>query len=66
MARLTPITSKDQVAAKDHAVVDAIVGAGALQGPFSMFLHRPNSPAVAHLGAFVRFGLLICGPRSPP
>ena len=25
MARLTPITSKDQVAAKDHAAVDAIV-----------------------------------------
>src|SRR2546427_10491193 len=31
MARLTPITSKDQVAAKDHAIVDAIVGSrGAL------------------------------------
>src|SRR5262245_2354156 len=57
MARLTPITSKDQVAAKDHAIVDAIVGSrGALQGPFSMFLHSPEiAGRVAHLGAFVPF-----------
>src|ERR671924_2104716 len=57
MARLTPITSKDQVATKDHAIVDAIVGSrGALQGPFSMFLHCPElAGRVAHLGAFVRF-----------
>jgi 4-carboxymuconolactone decarboxylase len=57
MARLTPITSKDQVPAKDHAIVDAIVGSrGALQGPFSMFLHAPElAGRVAHLGAFVRF-----------
>src|SRR5438067_13283863 len=57
MARLTPITSKDQVAAKDHTIVDAIVGSrGALQGPFSMFLHCPElAGRVAHLGAFVRF-----------
>src|SRR6266536_2775016 len=57
MARLTPITSKAQVAAKDHAIVDAIVGSrGALQGPFTMFLHCPElAGRVAHLGAFVRF-----------
>src|SRR6266480_2734105 len=57
MARLTPITSKDQVPAKDYAIVDAIVGSrGALQGPFSMFLHSPElAGRVAHLGAFVRF-----------
>ena len=57
MARLTPITSKDQVGAKDHAIVDAIVGSrGALQGPFTMFLHSPEiAGRVAHLGAFVRF-----------
>src|SRR5918999_1249504 len=43
MARLTPITSKDQVDPKGHAIVDAIVGSrGALQGPFSMFLHSPE------------------------
>jgi 4-carboxymuconolactone decarboxylase len=57
MARLTPITSKDQVAAKDHAIVDAIVKSrGALQGPFTMFLHAPElAGRLAHLGAFVRF-----------
>ena len=46
MARLPPITSKDQVAAKDHAAFDSIVASrGAVQGPFTMFLHRRNSPA---------------------
>jgi 4-carboxymuconolactone decarboxylase len=57
MARLTPITSKDQVAAKDHTIVDAIVESrGALRGPFTMFLHCPElAGRLAHLGAFVRF-----------
>ena len=57
MARLTPITSKQQVAARDHAIVDGIVASrGALQGPFTMFLHCPElAGRLAHLGAFVRF-----------
>ena len=57
MARLTPITSKTQVAPEAHGVVDAIVKSrGALQGPFSMFLHAPElAGRVAHLGAYVRF-----------
>jgi 4-carboxymuconolactone decarboxylase len=57
MARLTSITSKDQVPVKDHAAVDAIVKSrGAIQGPFTMFLHSPElASRVAHLGAFVRF-----------
>src|SRR6266478_2029510 len=57
MARLTPITNKNQVAAKDHAIVDGIVKSrGALQGPFTMFLHCPElAGRAAHLGAFVRF-----------
>src|SRR6266852_4491223 len=57
MARLALITSKDQVAAKDHAVVDSIVKSrGALHGPFTVFLHCPElAGRVAHLGAFVRF-----------
>src|SRR5947209_8486226 len=57
MARLPSITSKDQVAPKDHAIVDGIVQSrGALQGPFTMFLHCPElAGRVAHLGAFVRF-----------
>jgi 4-carboxymuconolactone decarboxylase len=57
MARLTSITSKDQVAAAHRPVVDAIVASrGALQGPFTMFLHSPEvAGRVAHLGAYVRF-----------
>lgn len=57
MARLPPITDKEQVPAKDHAVVDAITQSrGAVQGPFTMFLHCPElAGRVAHLGAFVRF-----------
>jgi 4-carboxymuconolactone decarboxylase len=57
MARLPPITAKDQVAAKDHATFDSIVASrGAVQGPFTMFLHAPEvSERVAHLGAYVRF-----------
>jgi 4-carboxymuconolactone decarboxylase len=57
MARLTSITDKKQVAPKDHAIVDGIVQSrGALQGPFTMFLHCPElAGRLAHLGAFVRF-----------
>ena len=57
MARLTAITSKQQVAPKDQPIVDAIVASrGALQGPFTMFLHCPElAGRLAHLGAFVRF-----------
>ena len=57
MARLPSITGKDQVAAKDHAVFDSIVASrGAVQGPFTMFLHAPEvAEPVGHLGAYVRF-----------
>src|ERR1700761_4244935 len=57
MARLSSITRKDQVAAKDHATFDSIVASrGAVQGPFTMFMHSPEvSGRVAHLGAYVRF-----------
>ena len=57
MARLTPITEKNQVAPADHAIVDGIVKSrGALQGPFTMFLHAPEMAGrLAHLGAYVRF-----------
>jgi len=57
MARLRPITNKNQVAATDHAVFDSIVESrGAVQGPFTMFLHCPAlAGRLAHLGAFVRF-----------
>ena len=57
MARLEPITSKDQIAAKDHAIFDSIVSSrGGVHGPFSMFMHSPEiAGRVAHLGAYVRF-----------
>ncbi len=57
MSRVPLITSKDQVPARHHGIVDAIVGSrGSLQGPFSVFLHSPEiSERVAHLGALVRF-----------
>ena len=57
MARLPPITTKDQVAAKDHAVFDSIVASrGAVQGPFTMFLNSPElAGRLAHLGAYIRF-----------
>jgi 4-carboxymuconolactone decarboxylase len=57
MARLTPITGKDQVAPEAHRIVDGILESrGALQGPFTMFLHAPElAGRVAHLGAYVRF-----------
>jgi len=57
MSRLTPITSKDQVAPAAHSIVDGIVKSrGTLQGPFSLFLHAPAmAERVAHLGAYVRF-----------
>ena len=57
MAKLPSITRKDQIAAKDHAIFDSIVASrGAVQGPFTMFLHSPEiAGRVAHLGAYVRF-----------
>src|SRR5262249_25726602 len=57
MARLAPITSKDQVAAEHRGTCESIVQRrGAVQGPFTMFLHSPElAGRVAHLGAYVRF-----------
>ena len=57
MARLPHITSKDQIDTRHHGAYDSIVASrGAVQGPFTMFLHAPE-PArrVADLGAYVRF-----------
>src|SRR5688572_8812269 len=57
MARLTSITSKNQVPAEHHAIVDGIVQSrGSVHGPFTMLLHCP--PLASHvmpLGAYVRF-----------
>ncbi len=45
------------MAPKDQAIFDSIVASrGAVQGPFTMFLHSPEiAGRVAHLGAYVRF-----------
>jgi len=57
MARLPSITSKNQVPAQYHPIVDRIVASrGAIAGPFTMLLHCP--PLAEHamsLGAYVRF-----------
>jgi 4-carboxymuconolactone decarboxylase len=57
VARLTPITDRNQVAPQDQAIVDGIVESrGALQGPYTMFLHSPElAGRAAHLGAYIRF-----------
>jgi 4-carboxymuconolactone decarboxylase len=57
MARLKRITSKNDVPAGHHAIVDAIVQSrGAAQGPFTMLLHCPPlAERVMRLGAYVRF-----------
>lgn len=57
MARLKPITGKHQVPAEHHAIVDEIVKSrGAVQGPFTIFLHCPPlAERVMRLGAYVRF-----------
>ena len=57
MPRLTPISSKEQVAPAAHAIVDGILKSrSTLEGPFSLFLYAPElAERVAHLGAYVRF-----------
>ena len=57
MPRLPTITTLDQVAEKDRHFAETIIASrGALQGPFTAFLHSPEVAArVAHLGAYVRF-----------
>ena len=58
MARLPSITSKNQVPAQYHPIVDRIVERrGAVQGPFTMLLHCPPlAEQVMTLGHYVRFG----------
>src|SRR3970040_28185 len=57
MARLTSITSKNQVPAEHHPIVDSIVKSrGSVHGPFTMLLHCPPLAShLMHLGAYVRF-----------
>ena len=57
MARLTSITSKDQVSPEDHAIVDAVIASrGGVRGPFTMLLHCPELAGhLVKLGGYVRF-----------
>ena len=57
MARLTSITSKNQVAPEHQTVFDAVVASrGAVQGPFTMLMHCPPlANHMVHLGGYVRF-----------
>jgi 4-carboxymuconolactone decarboxylase len=57
MARLPSITKREQIPEKDRETFDSIVQSrGAVQGPFTMFLHSPEiAGRAAHLGAYVRF-----------
>jgi 4-carboxymuconolactone decarboxylase len=57
MARLKPITGKDQVPAKHHGIVDAIIKSrGGVQGPFRMFMHCPELAGhLEAIGGYVRF-----------
>ena len=57
MARLASITSKTQVPAEHHPIVDAIVKSrGGVHGPFTMLLNCPPlAEHVMSLGAYVRF-----------
>ena len=57
MARLPSITSKNQVPAQYHPIVDRVVESrGAVQGPFTMLMHCPPlAEQVMSLGHYVRF-----------
>lgn len=57
MARLKQLTGRHDVPSHHQPIVDAIVASrGAVQGPFTMFLHCPPlAERVMQLGAYVRF-----------
>lgn len=57
MPRIPTIEDRDEVPSAEQAVFDQIVASrGAVQGPFTIFLHSPElAGRVAHLGAYVRF-----------
>ena len=57
MARLTPITSKDQVAPEHQSIIEGIATAhGSLQGPYSIIGYAPEvAGRLAHAGTHIRF-----------
>jgi 4-carboxymuconolactone decarboxylase len=57
MPRVTPITSKDQVAPEHQRVFDAVAeGRGSVRGPFSILMHSPPlCERVLNQGTYLRF-----------
>ncbi len=57
MARITQVTTKDQVPPDKHDIFDAIAASrGRVSGPFSVLLNSPEiAGRAAHLGAYIRF-----------
>ena len=57
MARITQVTTKEQVPPDKHDIFDAIAASrGRVSGPFSVLLNSPEiAGRAAHLGAYIRF-----------
>ena len=57
MARLTSITSKEQLAPQDQAIADEVTKSrGGIQGPFTMLLHAPKlAHHLVNVGGYIRF-----------
>src|SRR5882724_5877358 len=50
MPRVTPITSKEQVASEHQPIFDAVAeGRGSVRGPFSIMMHSPEMGQVLQL-----------------
>jgi 4-carboxymuconolactone decarboxylase len=56
--RIRPITKRDGLTPKQQAAFDAVVGSrGAVVGPFTVLLHRPELASAAEaLGGYLRYG----------
>ena len=57
MPRVTPITTKEQVAPQHHPIFDAVTeGRGSVRGPFSLMMHSPEMcDRVLNTSNFLRF-----------
>ena len=57
MPRVTPITTKDQVAPEHRGIFDAVAeGRNGVRGPFSILMYSPPlCECVLHSGSFLRF-----------
>jgi 4-carboxymuconolactone decarboxylase len=61
MPRITPVSGKVDVAAKDHHIVDEVIKVfGGVRGPFSILLHSPKlAERVLPLVTFFREGSVV-------